>query len=67
MSEPKAGTCPACGRETPFEAYVYAHWDIELVTTCDCGVSFAVKRGISYELSQRKKSRRRKTDAEGQR
>jgi Zn ribbon nucleic-acid-binding protein len=29
--------CPTCGKEHKWSVYVFAHYDIELVHTCDCG------------------------------
>src|SRR6266496_821172 len=54
---PTHATCPACGIKTRLTGYVYAHWDIELIRTCDCGCAHGLLRGHSYVLpSQRKKS-----------
>ena len=33
----KGFTCTQCKKYHPFDAYVYAHTNIELVHTCDCG------------------------------
>lgn len=33
---PKGWTC-TCGLFHRFSLWVYAHWDIEITTTCDCG------------------------------
>lgn len=60
---PKSAKCPRCGVETTFDLYVFAHWNIELTRTCECGCEIGLQRGIAYELpGQRKKSRGRKTD-----
>lgn len=60
---PKSAKCPRCGVETTFDPYVYAHWNIELTRTCECGCEIGLLRGHAYELSsQRKKPRRRKAD-----
>lgn len=48
-SLPKGFKC-TCGKEHPFVDYVYAHWNIELTTTCDqCGTKWIVRRGLVWE------------------
>lgn len=42
---PKGFTCEDCGKKHRFPSYVYAHWDEELFTTCDCGTRYCVFRG----------------------
>jgi len=42
---PKGFTCE-CGKQHDYPAYVYAHWDVPLVHTCDkCGRQHDVLRG----------------------
>lgn len=61
---PSHATCPHCGHKKKLSSWVYAHWDIELIGTCDgCGVEHGLKRGITYGLPRkRKKSVSRKAD-----
>lgn len=51
MSEaelPKGFTCE-CGQEHEYSGYVYAHWDIQLVKTCEeCGREYTILRGRAY-------------------
>jgi len=47
---PKTAKCPKCGKETGLSGYVYAHWDIELCRTCECGCYHGLLRGKTYEL-----------------
>jgi hypothetical protein len=42
---PKGYTC-ACGKEHRFPSYVYAHWDMLLTHTCECGRENEMVRGI---------------------
>ena len=42
--QPDGFTCE-CGKRHPFDAYVYAHWDVLLVHTCACGRQHDVLRG----------------------
>lgn len=39
-------TCK-CGKYHKFPVYVIAHWDIELVHTCDCGRKYSILCGIA--------------------
>lgn len=50
MSEelPKGYKC-TCGKFNEYPAYVYAHWDIELVHTCDCGKIWTICEGEASE------------------
>ncbi len=49
---PRTAKCPHCGRKSaPFHVWVYAHWDEELVGTCEgCGKQHGLRRGIAYAL-----------------
>ena len=39
--------CTKCGKEHAFPAYVYAHWDMEVIHTCDCGAKHVLLRGVA--------------------
>jgi len=41
---PKGVRCQ-CKQFVPFSTYVYAHWNLELTQTCNCGRILKVKRG----------------------
>jgi hypothetical protein len=41
-------TC-RCGKFTAFDGYTYAHWDIDLFMTCECGRKWRVNHGIVEE------------------
>jgi hypothetical protein len=45
---PKGFTCE-CGTFNRFPPYVYAHWDIILVFTCECKRKYIIRRGIALE------------------
>ena len=34
-----------CGKKHKFTTYVYAHWDVEQIHTCDCGRENTLYRG----------------------
>lgn len=45
---PKGFTCE-CGKEHEFSLYVYSHWDIQLVHSCEaCGREHTILRGRAY-------------------
>lgn len=48
---PKGFFCTGCGRAERFGAYVYAHWDIELVHTCECGQQHTIVEGHAYPIA----------------
>lgn len=49
---PKGFACE-CGKFHEFCAYVYAHWNIELVHTCTpgCGAKHGLRAGHTYLLA----------------
>lgn len=44
---PKGFNCknPKCKKWDDFGVYVYAHWNEELIHTCECGQQHRVKAG----------------------
>lgn len=44
-------TCK-CGRENPFTAYVFAHWDQEVTHVCECGLRWAIYAGEAELLKK---------------
>lgn len=57
--ESKGVTC-RCGKFTPYDAYVYAHWTIDLTLTCDCGRKWVTNHGVAYEIEEEAKHERSK-------
>jgi transcription elongation factor Elf1 len=55
---PTHAKCPFCEHETKLDPYVYAHWNIVLIGTCEgCNEKFKILRGVTYVVPrQRKKS-----------
>lgn len=50
---PKGFKCTTCNKEHTFPAYVYAHWDEELIHTCgDCGAKHIVMCGEIEVISE---------------
>lgn len=48
---PTHAKCPKCGDEVKLDAWIYAHWDIELKKTCEkCGSTLGLKRGYVYVI-----------------
>ena len=45
--------CTNCNEACMFSAYVAAHWDIELIHTCQCGTKHAVLRRTATRLNHR--------------
>jgi len=45
---PKGYDCPACGRFHRFSPWVYAHWDIAITHSCNCGVEATILMGRAY-------------------
>ena len=41
--------CPKCGKEAKWVAYVYAHWNDEIIYTCECGQKVSICRGCVIE------------------
>ena len=41
---PRGYTCD-CGKFNKYSLYVFAHWTIELVHTCECGKKWRILRG----------------------
>lgn len=57
----KGFTC-VCGKEHKFPPYVYAHWNVELVHTCElsdggCGAKHWMRSGIVTLVQKRRKKR----------
>jgi hypothetical protein len=46
---PKGFNCD-CGRFNAFSSYVYAHWDMDLTFTCECGREYCVYLGKAEEM-----------------
>jgi len=44
---PKGFICPKCDQFNPFATYVYAHWSIDIVFTCECGQKFLIFEGVA--------------------
>jgi hypothetical protein len=38
-------TCSRCKRQHKYPGYVYAHWDVSLTHTCECGLAHNIFRG----------------------
>lgn len=47
----KSFTC-SCGKEHAFVPYVFAHWDVMLVHTCDCGALHHIRQGIATRAQE---------------
>jgi hypothetical protein len=52
-SLPTHATCPHCGHPQRMSPWVYAHWDIPILVTCDkplggCGQQYGLQRGMCY-------------------
>ncbi len=50
-------TCE-CGKRHEFPPYVYAHWDTELVRTCECGRQRGVLKGRTVLLGSKNQKHR---------
>lgn len=64
MSELAKGYTCTCGKEHTYPAYVYAHWNIALTHTCECGLRWTIMQGIPVienvpKMSPRKLVRRK--------
>ena len=47
---PKGIDCE-CGEHSAFSVWVYAHWDEDLIFTCDkCKKKYALKRGVATPM-----------------
>ena len=60
----KGYTC-TCGKFNRYSAYVYAHWTVELVHTCDCGKRWSILEGEAEELEEWKHEYLRSQDMIG--
>jgi hypothetical protein len=49
---PKGYACEACGTEHRFPAYVYAHWEVRITHSCDCGAKHSVLCGVATLVEQ---------------
>lgn len=50
----KGFTCD-CGEKVRYPGYVYAHWDIPLIYTCEkCGQQWAIIKGANKRLKTKK-------------
>lgn len=48
--------CPSCGNEREFGAWVAAHWDLLLDTTCEkCDTQYSVRSGRVVSVRTKKK------------
>jgi transcription elongation factor Elf1 len=59
----KGFDCTTCGENTPFSAYVYAHWGILLTHTCECGAQHSIYKGRAKQTRRGKKPKARKQAA----
>ena len=50
-SDDKGFTCE-CGVRENYPAYVFAHWDNDLIFTCGCKRKYSVLRGIVVWLKE---------------
>lgn len=58
--EPPAGyTCKYCRRFHKFPAYVYAHFNDNLVHECTCGAKHRIVRGMVIDSEPPKKSEKK--------
>jgi hypothetical protein len=48
----KGYTCKKCQKYHEFPAYVYAHMNIDLVHTCDCGNKVKLRNGRVKQLTK---------------
>lgn len=56
-AEPSKGiACPHCGAWHRFDVYVYAHWDLRLQLTCECGGLCLIQRGEVISLHPTKQT-----------
>jgi hypothetical protein len=46
---PKGFTC-RCGVFNEYPVYLFAHWDEELVFTCDCKRAYVILQGEAQEV-----------------
>ena len=53
---PKSYLCTQCHTEHQFPGYVYAHWDVDITHTCDCGARHNIRRGEAEFLPALKSS-----------
>lgn len=47
---PSGFHCTACGKVARFDVYVYAHWDMRLNHTCECGQKHVIEQGHAESL-----------------
>ena len=58
--EPKGFTCE-CGEPHVYGVYVYAHWQEDLVHTCEkCSAKHNIRRGYATLVQPKKKRSRKK-------
>lgn len=50
-----AFTCISCGKITPLDAYVAAHWFDKITHTCECGQRVNMRNGILKPLKTKAK------------
>lgn len=47
--------CTGCQKHHEFGVYVAAHWDEELIHTCECGSQHTVRRGTASPLKPKRR------------
>ena len=53
---PTHSKCPHCGHEMRMSLWVYAHWDIRVVATCEqCSKKYGVQWGVSFEIGRKRR------------
>lgn len=45
MSDLTKGFTCECGKYEKYSVYVYAHWDVKLIFTCECGIKYSIIKG----------------------
>lgn len=48
---PESHACGHCGRVAKFSAWAYAHWNEQIVHTCECGARSTLLRGVPVSLN----------------
>lgn len=48
---PESHGCANCGRAAKFSAWAYAHWNEQIVHTCECGARSTLLRGVPVSLN----------------
>lgn len=48
---PGGFTCEDCDKYNKFDAYVFAHWRVQLNTTCECGTQYHIIMGQARKVT----------------